>query len=151
MGEAVSITTFLDYAPNRGVLWLSLTDQARVLHHGTLTDGGGGRTDHYQLLGTAGTYVPGGTVLYSEAQLSAYSWTKTRNIPCRIDALGGEEGETAERVSDRSTHIVTMAAGTVVFSINDDIQIENRGRYEVTAIPEHTGQMAQQLEVTDRI
>ncbi len=127
----MSITTFMDFPPRRGLLWLALTDSGRFLVRSQVSDGGGGMAD---------TYTPAGTA----------SWATTTNIDCRIDALGGEEGETAERVSDRSTHVVTMAAGTAVFSLDDDFQIENRGRYEITAIREHTGEMAAQIEVTDK-
>ena len=126
------ITTFLDYPPTRGVLWLSLTDTGRWLVRGTASDGGGGVTE---------TYTPAGTA----------AWNTTTNVDCRIDVIGGGEGEVAERVSDRSTHIVTLAAGTAPLSTDNDFQIQNRGRYEVTAIREHTGEMATQFEVTDRI
>jgi hypothetical protein len=125
------ITTFLDYPPKRGLLWLGLSETGRFLTRGTVSDGGGGVTE---------TYTPAGTA----------DWASTTNVECRIDVIGGVEGQIANRISDRSTHIVTMAAGTAVFSINNDFQIQGRGRYEITAIREHTGQMAAQIEVTDR-
>lgn len=124
----------LKYPPQRGVLWLSLTETGRWLVRGTASDGGGGVTE---------TYTPAGTA----------DWSTTTNIDCRIDALGGEEGELADRISDRSTHLVTFAAGTAGtanISLNNDFQLQNRGRYEVTAIREHTNEMATQIEVTDR-
>jgi hypothetical protein len=139
----MSISTFLDYPPNRGILWLSLTDTGRFLVRGTASDSGGGVTE---------TYSPAGTA----------AWTAGTTYPCRIDSLGGGEGEVAERVSDRSTHVVTIAAGTIagsatiasrsypVYSTNNDFQIQNRGRYEITALREHTGEMATRFEVTDK-
>lgn len=150
----MGITTFLDYPPSRGLLWMSLTDTGRWLVRGTASDSGGGVLDHYQLLTTAGTYIPGtvhGTVIYwTEAQLGTYSWSSTRNVNCRIDALIGEEGALAGRISDRSTHLVTFAASAATISLDNDLQIQNRGRYEVTAIREHTNEFATQVEVTDR-
>jgi hypothetical protein len=127
----MSITTFLDYPPKRGVLWLGLSDTGRFLVRGTASDGGGGQTQ---------TYTPAGTA----------AWSATTNVLCRIDALGGGEGEVAERVSDRSTHVVTLAAGTAVLSLDNDFQIQNRGRYEITALRQHTGEMATRFEVTDK-
>jgi hypothetical protein len=139
----MSISTFLDYPPNRGILWLSLTDSGRFLVRGTASDSGGGVTE---------TYAPAGTAV----------WTAGTIYPCRIDALGGGEGEVAERVSDRSTHVVTIAAGTIagsaivgsryypVYSTDNDFQIQDRGRYEITALREHTGDMAARFEVTDK-
>ena len=127
----VSITTFLDYPPKRGVLWLGLSETGRWLVRGTASDGGGGVTE---------TYTPAGTA----------AWNTTTNVDCRIDSLGGGEGETAERISDRSTHVVTLHAGTASISTDWDFQIQNRGRYEVTAIRENTGEMATRFEATDK-
>jgi hypothetical protein len=130
----MSITTFMDYPPKRGILWLGLSDLGRWLVRSEASDGGGGWTE---------TYTPAGTA----------DWGTTTNIECRIDVISGEEGRTADRISDRSTHIVTFAAGvgTASVSVDNDFQIQNRGQYEVTAIREHTNQMAAQIEVTDRV
>lgn len=128
----MSITTFLAHPPMRGALWLSLTDSGRFLVRGTASDGGGGVTE---------TYTPAGTA----------DWATTTNYDCRIDVVGGREGEAADRISDRSTHIVTFHAGTITgLSLDNDLQIQNRGRYEITALREHTGEMATQIEVTDQ-
>lgn len=123
------ITTFLDHPPLRGLLWLSLTETGRFLARSEASDGGGGMTE---------TYTPAPTA----------DWGTTTNVSCRIDAIGGGEGEIGERVSDRSTHVVTFDAGTTV-SLDDDFQIQNIGRFEITAIRRHTGERATQIEVTD--
>lgn len=127
------ISTFMDGTPPiRGVLWLGLSDTARVLVRGTASDGGGGYTE---------TYTPAPTL----------AWGSSTNFACRIDALTGTEGQTANRISDRSTHLVTLnTGGTISISLSDDLQIQNRGRYEITAIREHTGEFVRELEVTDR-
>ena len=127
----MSLNTFLDYPPKRGALWMGLSDTGRFLVRGTASDGGGGVTE---------TYTPAGTA----------AWNTTTNVECRIDAIGGGEGEVAERVSDRSTHVVTLHAGTAVISLDNDFQIQNRGRYEITALRTHTGEMAARFEVTDK-
>lgn len=125
------LSTFLQYPPARGVLWLGLREQGRFLVRTSVSDGGGGQTE---------TYTPAGTA----------DWGTTTNVDCRIDALTGEEGQAANRVSDRSTHVVTMRATGGTISLDDDFQIQNRGRYEITAVREHSGQLAAQFEVTDR-
>lgn len=127
------LSTFLNGSPPiRGVLWLGLSETGRVLIRGTVSDGGGGLTE---------TYTPAGTL----------AWTDSTNFACRIDVISGTEGQTANRISDRSTHIVTLnTGGTIAISLEDDLQIQNRGRYEITAIREHTGESSRQFEVTDR-
>lgn len=139
------LTTSLDYPPKRGLLWLGLSETGRFLVRGTASDGGGGVTE---------TYLPAGTAAWTGVGGTTY--------PCRIDAIGGGEGELASRVSDRSTHTVTFPAGTIrgtatigansypILSLDNDLQIQNRGRYEITAIREHSNEMAVQIEVTDK-
>ncbi len=127
----MGLSTFLSNPPIRGLLWLSLTDTGRFLIRSSVSDGGGGQTE---------TYLPDPSA----------AWAGTNNVACRIDALSGIEGEVADRVSDRSTHLVTINAPYSV-SLNSDFQILNRGRYEITAIREHTGEMATQFEVTDLV
>lgn len=118
------ITTFLSgRGPTRGLIWLALTETGYKLTRSSISDGGGGNTDSY---------------------------TKGSAIQCRIDAMGGSEGELANRVSDRTTHVVTCPSGTSI-TLNDDFEITGIGRFEVTAIRSHTDEMATQFEVTDRI
>lgn len=103
----------------RGLLWLSLSDSAQV---GTLTstdDSGGGGTS---------------------------SWTYATAVPCRIDPITGNESVSAERISDRSTHLVTLPAGTTV-PTNGRIAIAGRGTFEVTAVQIQTAAMATLVEV----
>src|SRR5512147_1107215 len=126
------LSTFLNgQPPIRGVLWLGLSETGRVLIRSQVSDGGGGETD---------TYTPADTL----------PWRDSTNFPCRIDVISGTEGQAANRVSDRSTHVVTLnTGGTIAISLDDDLQIQNRGRYEITAIREHTGEFSRQFEVTD--
>ncbi len=127
------LSTFMNgQPPVRGLFWLGLSDTARFLTRTSVSDGGGGMTE---------TYTPAGTA----------DWNATTNFACRIDPIGGGEGEAAERVSDRSNHIVTFnTGGTITFDLDDDLQIENRGRFEITAIRKRTGEAVQQIEVTDQ-
>lgn len=115
------LSTFLDgRAPTRGLLWLALSDTAYVFKRSSESDGGGGSTDKY---------------------------TKQAGVSARIDPIGGGEAELAARVSDRSTHVVTLRPGTEI-SLDDDLEIAG-SRYEVTAIRSRTGEMALMVEVTD--
>lgn len=99
-----------------------LTETGQVIGATIVDDGGGG-----------GTFVPstGGT------------------IACRIDALGGSEGEIAERISDRSTHLVTLEPETSV-TVANDFAIDGRGTYEITAVREHTDELTRVIEVTPK-
>jgi hypothetical protein len=106
----------------RGLVTEALTETANVLTDVVTSDsGGGGRV----------TVSTGGT------------------ISCRLDALGGGEGELAERISDRSSHLATLPAGTQITSAND-LRINGRGTFEVTAVRENTDEMARFVEVVKR-
>lgn len=106
----------------RGLATEALTDRGYVIGGSIVDDGGGG-----------GTFVEsaGGTVF------------------CRLDALGGNEGPVAGRVSDRSTHLLTLPAGTEL-SVSDDFAVVGRGTFEVTAVREHTDELARMAEVVAR-
>lgn len=106
----------------RGLITEALAETANVLSGTVVDDGGGGGTV---------TSVAGGT------------------IPCRIDALGGDEGEVANRVSDRSTHLVTLRPETTITTTND-LLINGRGTFEVTAVRENTDELARFVEVVAR-
>jgi hypothetical protein len=69
--------------------------------------------------------------------------------PCRIDPLGGDEGEVAGRISDRSTHLVTLPADTPIAGANE-LSIDGRGTFEVTAVRESTDEFARFIEVVAR-
>lgn len=106
----------------RGLVTEALTESCQVLS-GTVTDDGGG--------GGTVAMVGGGTLI------------------CRIDALGGDEGEIAQRVSDRSSHLVVLPADTTVTTA-DQLSISGRGTFEVTAVRENTDELARFVEVVPR-
>lgn len=116
------IGTFLNGAPVsqlRGAAWLALSESGQV-GAGTLTDDGGG--------GVTTGWAYGGTV------------------PCRIDPLTSNETLAAGRISDRSTHIVTVPPGTGV-TVNDRFLISGRGTFEVTGVQDRTGELLRVFEV----
>jgi len=118
----MSLSTFLNDAPIgrlRGVQWLALSDLGQVGTNTTTDDGGGGVTSGWQWGGT---------------------------VPCRIDPLSNNETLAAGRISDRSTHVVTVPAGTPV-TVNSQFTIANRGTYEVTGVQDTTGELARFFEV----
>lgn len=105
----------------RGLMMLSLSDQATWLTRTYTDDTGGGATVAW---GTAGTA-----------------------IPCRIDPVGGSgRGITAGRIDERSTHVVTVPPGTGV-TADDRVVIASRGTFEVTATRTRTAQWSEVFEV----
>lgn len=115
-------TSLKDAPPTRGLVSTALTETANVLSGTVVDDGGGGGTVAHVASGT---------------------------IACRIDTLSGSEREIAERISDRSTHLVTLPAGTEV-TTSSDLRINGRGTFEVTAVREHSNELARFVEVTPR-
>lgn len=109
-------------AGTRGLVTEALTETANVLSGTVVDDGGGGGTF---------TVTAGGT------------------ISCRIDALGGNEGEVGQRISDRSTHLAVLPYETTIDTAND-LRINGRGTFEVTAVREHTDELARFVEVVAR-
>lgn len=77
---------------------------------------------------------------------ASFSETAGSTLICRLDSLGGTEGERADRLSDRSTHLLTLPAGAAV-ATTDTFQISGRGTFEVTAVRENTGELARFAEV----
>jgi len=129
----MGLTTFLNDSrpPQRGLLWLSLAETGRVLRREEKSDEGGGWTE---------TYSPAGTA----------DWKTSENVPCRIDALmSGSQTQAGGRVSDLSTHTITLPAGTEV-TVDDDFQIKDHGRFEITAVRRYTQEFARVIEVTDQ-
>lgn len=107
----------------RGLITEGLGERGWTLR-GTIADDGGG--------GGTATVIAGGTV------------------NCRIDTIGGTgEDVVADRISDRSTHLVTLGPGNVIRAA-DGFAIDGRGVYEVTAVREHTGELATVFEVVER-
>lgn len=121
----MGIATFLDSdtAPVRlrGLLWLTLTDIGHAETRTSTSDSGGGSTE---------------------------TWAEGADIPCRIDPLTGTEQLSADRISDRSTHLITTPAGTSV-STAARFVIDGRGTYEITAVRERTGHSAQLFEAVE--
>lgn len=113
--------TFLELSATRGLITEALRDEGWPTSGTVVDDGGGGGTV---------TQVAGGTVA------------------CRIDALGGGEAEVASRISDRSSHVITLAPGLSV-TTESDFVIAGRGTFEVTAVREHTGELAHMFEVVE--
>jgi hypothetical protein len=118
------LSTFLDgQEPTRlrGLAWLSLSDTGHVVRGSATSDSGGGVSTVW---GTASTVV------------------------CRIDPIGdrGQGRTTGGRIDERSTHVVTLPAGTDVVA-DDRFLIVGRGTFEVTAVRERTREWAEFVEV----
>lgn len=103
--------------PTRGVDFF-LPATAYIVTDTFTSDSGGGATT---VRGTAGT------------------------VACRIDALGGSEAQVAGRISDRSTHLVTLPAETSITAGND-LSIDGSS-FEVTAVRDHTDELVRHVEV----
>jgi hypothetical protein len=103
----------------RGLAWMALSDTGNVVGRGTILDDAGG----------------GGT----------YGYTAGNDIPCRIDAAGGGEGEDADRLSDRTTHLIHCAPFIEMERI-DRFAIDGRGTFEITAVRERTAEWVRVLE-----
>ncbi len=119
----MSRTTFLNgrsYARLRGALAQSLS------------------TTGYQLAGA-------GTVDQSGGEIQ--TWGTAGTFACRIDPLAGGERVFGERMSDRSTHIVTLPPNSTV-DHNDRFQIDG-DTYEITAVRSATAERARRLEVVE--
>lgn len=107
----------------RGLQWLALSE-AGSIGAGTVVDDGGGGA------GSA-SWVYGGTV-----------W-------CRIDPLGDQpRGSTGGRINERSTHRVTIPAGTAITTASR-FAIQGRGTFEVTAVPVRTAELTRVFEVVE--
>lgn len=103
----------------RGLLFLSLRDTGYVLRY-TLADNlGGGGTATW---GTAGT------------------------VWCRVDPLGGGDVQQADRIDDRTTHLITVPALTDVQG-RDHFVISGI-TFEVTAVRNRTSPQLTVLEAT---
>lgn len=104
----------------RGLPFLALSGSGYMVNNsGGTSDSGGGRT--------SGT-VHGGTVA------------------CRIDPLGGAEGEVASRVSDRSTHLITLPPDYSIDHSDQFYSIDESETYEITAVRDRTAEWMQFAE-----
>lgn len=121
MGLATFLASDTPPARLRGLLWLALTDIGHVETRTSTSDSGGGATA---------------------------TWADGDDIACRVDPITGNEQLTADRISDRSTHLITTPAGTAV-STSSRFVIDGRGTFEITAVRERTGQSAQLFEAVE--
>lgn len=118
------ISTFLDGSTPtqlRGLMWLALSDTGYILGGTVTDDGGGGGTTTY---GTAGT------------------------VPCRVDAMGGGEAVVADRMNDRSTHLITVPPNTDVDHANR-FKVVDLGTFEITAVRSRTRETMRTLEAVE--
>lgn len=116
------LSTFLDgrhSAQLRGVRWLALSDVGHVRRGTVVDDGGGGGTTAWALVGT---------------------------VACRIDPLTGRSRVTGGRIDERSTHLVTVPAGSAV-DPGEQFVIDGRGTFEVTATYDRTREWSREFEV----
>ena len=114
-------TTLHDVTPFalRGLRFLALSETGYVMR-ATITDNQGGGAS--QSFGTVGT------------------------VACRIDPVGGGEELTADRISDRTTHKITLPPDTNLdstdrFKIGTDL-------FEITAVRTRTDEQVRVVEVT---
>ncbi len=71
-------------------------------------------------------------------------------VPCAIGPVGGGErsGRQAPRMDSRTTEVITIPAGTPI-TVRDEVEVLGRGRYEVTAIPTRSIEIAREVEVME--
>lgn len=70
-------------------------------------------------------------------------------IVARIAPVGGGEGsDEAERVDDRSTHVVTCPAGTEI-SDRDRIELDGVGTFAVTLVRRRSLEIVRRVEVEE--
>lgn len=118
------IGTFLNGSPVtqlRGLAWLALSDEGQVGEGAVTDDGGGG----------------GATV-----------WTYGATVACRIDALAGDERMAASKLSDRSTHLITVPPETAMTAASRFV-ITGRGTFEVTAVRDSTDELMRFFEAVE--
>lgn len=120
----MSFSTFLNGRTSsqlRGLQWLGLSDTGVILTLGYTEDSGGGASS---------------------------GWTAGGTVPCRIDPITdrGASRVTGGRIDEKSTHIVTVPAGTNVNAAGR-FAINGRGTFEITATHEQTGEWSHVFEV----
>ena len=116
-------TTLHDNVPTqlRGLAYIALSTTGNVLVR-TLTDDGAG--------GQAETYAAGSS------------------IPCRVDPLGGGEAEAADRIDERTTHLITVPPATSV-KAQDRFSVSGIGNFEITAVRTRTDENVRVLEAVE--
>jgi len=111
-----------------------------------------GRTDYTTLRGGAFVmlseigYIVSGSVTSDQGGGGTITWSQGGTaVPCRVDAMGGGEALMGAKISEQTTHVITVPASAVVTPANR-FAITNRGTFEITAVPEQTAQFLQTLE-----
>lgn len=115
------IGTFLDgRVPTqlRGLAFLALSDSGHLETQVSTDDAGGG---------------------------ASQVWTAGAVIACRVDDMSGSEQLSAGRISDRSTHVITVPPN-VVPTPADRFLIDGKGTFEITAVRNRTREWLQILE-----
>jgi head-tail adaptor len=116
------LTTFLngrDPERLRGVMFLALSEVAVIQTRTATSDVGGG---------------------------ASHVWANTGTVECRVDPVGGGPGNLANRIDERSSHIVTVPPYADVTS-GQRVTIANRGTYEITQTHERTAANVERFEV----
>lgn len=115
----MGILTGGGFAATRGVALLAFGDVGQVGAGSVVSDGGGGGT---------------------------LTWSYGADVPCRVDPFTGGESIAAARLMDRSTHLLTVPAGTGITAASR-FRITGGGTYEVLAVRDATDEPARFAEV----
>jgi hypothetical protein len=106
MPLATSLDDQANFQSLRGAAFLLLSDVGRVKGYAVTDDGGGGAT-------SVSSNGP--------------------DLPCRIKPVAGGENVVADRIDDRTTHLIEVPPNAVITS-DDDFEIDGHGLYTITAI-----------------
>lgn len=142
-------TTLYDTVPTRlrGLAFLSLSDVGQV-HLRTMADARGTVVVGGSWGGSQGTvYFPGTTTAGTFSGGQVETFTAGDEIPCRVDPMGGREGEVGGRIDERTTHRITVPPQTEV-SARDRFST-TAGTYEITAVRTRTQEPVRILEATE--
>lgn len=111
----MSLLSGAQLAGMRGLLGRMLPDECVIQRRTVSSDGGGGSTE---------------------------GWVEHLAAPCRIAPVGGgEDGQSASRISEESTHLITLAAYTDVVEADriligdhtfDVTLVRKRGSWELS-------------------
>ena len=96
-------------------------------------------SDSGYVLRFAGTADAGGEVKGSWARAGSA-------FPCRVDPVSGGDQVIAERLQERTTHVVTTLIQCDATS-TDRFEVVTKGTYDITATPDRTGAVIRRLEV----
>ena len=114
-------TTLHDVTPFalRGLAWLALSETGYITR-GTSTDNLGGG--------------------------ASVTWATVGTVACRVDPIAGGEEETGERLSERTTHKITLPPDTNLDSTDRfKVGVET---FEITAIRTRTDEQVRVVEAT---